>query len=67
MAFNKGAWLLGAHFQKLCGFFNIETMMRLSDTGALTTEAIYRFDPGIVKKAIETLGKAESAGEIYPA
>lgn len=66
IAFNKGAWFVGAHFQKLCGFFNIETTLRLSDTGTLTTEAIQRLDPSIVKKAIETVGKGESAGEIYP-
>ncbi|MFW6118150.1 MAG: hypothetical protein ACOC6R_01480 [Chloroflexota bacterium] len=66
IAFNKGAWFVGAHFQKLCSFFNIETTRRLSDTGTLTREAIHRFDPNVIKKAIETLGKAESAGEIYP-
>jgi hypothetical protein len=59
--FNKGAWLLGAHSQKLCGFFNIRTTMRLSDMGTL----IDRFDPSMLKKAIETLGKAENAAEVY--
>lgn len=66
IAFNKGAWFIGAHFQKLCSFFKIETTIRLSDTGALTTNAIYRFAPEIIKKAIETLGASEAAGEIYP-
>ena len=66
IAFNKGAWLVGAHFQKLCSFFNIETTRRLSDTGTLAVEAIHRFDPNILRKAVETLGKAETAGEIYP-
>lgn len=66
IAFNKGAWFVGANFQKLCNFFNIETTRRLSATGALAEETIHRFDANIVKKAIETVGKAESAGEIYP-
>ncbi|MBU2009131.1 MAG: hypothetical protein KJ624_04725 [Chloroflexi bacterium] len=66
IAFNKGAWLLGAHFQKLCGFFNIETTMRLSDTGTLNYEAMDRFAPSVLRKAIEALGKAEDTGEVYP-
>jgi hypothetical protein len=66
IAFNKGAWFVGAHFQKLCSFSNIETTERLSDTGTLSPEAILRFDPHKVKKAIETLNKAERAGKIYP-
>ena len=64
--FNKGAWFVGAHFQKLCNFSNIETTMRLSLKGGLTEGTILKFDANDVNKAIGTLGMAESNREIYP-
>lgn len=61
--FNKGAWFLGANFQKLCGFFRIDTTMRLPD---LNTRAIEKFDLAELERAIETLGRAKSPERIYP-
>lgn len=61
VAFNKGAWFVGAHFQKLCGFFNIPIAKRLS-----YTEAVADFDPGIVRQAIAALLSSETSCRTFP-
>ena len=59
MAFNKGAWFVGAYMEDLCDLFGLDEACKLDYLGSLTT-----LDPDRVRRAIQEYARLLDEKEI---